>query len=554
MTHHSIALAAGLLGLVFSLTFADSTAAPMSTVSRALAAAPARAPTATPAPTAFPALTAAPAPTLAIDSGALVGHREGAVEVFKGIPYAMPPVGPLRWEPPARPASWTGTRDAITFGPSCPQWLRRPNAAQVARRRQSEDCLYLNVWTFHAAHRAPVMVWIHGGGFRSGSGSQIFYDGSDFAKDGVILVTINYRLGALGFFAHPALTAAAPADAPLGNYGIMDQIAALQWVRRNIAAFGGDPRNVTVFGESAGGRSVLTLLTLRAAKGLFAKAIVESGEGWNATRALADAERTGVALASAVGLGPHATLQQLRALPFERLLAAQASLARTRPFEDGRLIRESVPRAFAAGHEIPVPLVIGSNSYEATLMKSFRITTAAEVAQVPPLVRPLYAGTQDQVAAAFFTDSFMGAPARWLAARASHRARSYLYHFSYVPTARRATLLGAGHGSEIPFVFGSWLVYGYDRTASAEDRAMEGRMHRCWVAFAKKSRPTCSRDAWPAYNPKTDEWMEFGMKSGPEMDFRKARYDALQRSMLPRMLAAVPSARASRASLRSAEP
>ncbi len=530
---HSIALAAGLLCLLPSMTFARSAVAAASKAPARSDAAPARAVT----------------PMVAIDSGSLAGRRVGGVEVFKGIPYAAPPVGPLRWEPPVRPASWTGTRDASDFSPACPQWVRRPNAARGARRRQSEDCLYLNVWTFAAAHKAPVMVWIHGGGFRSGSGSQIFYDGGDFANDGVILVTINYRLGPLGFFAHPALTAADQADAPLGNYGIMDQIAALQWVKRNIAAFGGDPHNVTLFGESAGGRSVLTLLTLPAAKGLFAKAIVESGEGWNATRTLADAEHTGMALASAAGLGPQPTLQQLRALPFERLLAAQVSLGRTRPFEDGRLIRESVPRAFAAGHEIPVPLIIGSNSYEATLMKSFRITAAAEVAQVPLVARPLYAGTQDQVAAAFFTDSFMGAPARWLAARASRRARSYLYHFSYVPTARRATLVGAGHGSEIPFVFGSWLVYGYDRTASAEDRAMESLMHRCWVTFAKKSRPTCGGYAWRPYDPKADEWMEFGVKSGPEVDLRKARYDALQRSILPSLLA-----RGLQASLRPAGP
>jgi para-nitrobenzyl esterase len=486
---------------------------------------------------ALPAASATPA--VSVESGMLAGTQDGAVEVFKGIAYAAPPVGALRWEPPARAASWTGTREASTFGASCPQGVWRSTAVLAAGRPQSEDCLYLNVWTFAAARNAPVMVWIHGGGFRSGSGSQRFYDGSDFAKDGVILVTLNYRLGPLGFFAHPALTATAAAAAPLGNYGILDQIAALRWVKRNIAAFGGDPANVTVFGESAGGRSVLTLLTVSAAKGLFAKAIVESGEGWNPQKTLTQAQRSGIALAAAAGLGARATPRQLRALTVAQLLEAQAVIGRTGPFQDGRLVRESIAQAFAAGHEIHVPLIIGSNSYEASLMRSFRITMAAEAAQMPRIVRPLYAGSEQQVAAAFFTDSFMGAPARWLAARASAGAPAYLYHFSYVGTTRRGTVAGAGHGSEIPFVFGSWPAF-YDRAASAQDRAMEILMHGCWVRFANSGRPACGDPVWPAYTARTDELMEFGERSGPEARFRKTRYDALQRSLLPNLLSLQP--------------
>jgi para-nitrobenzyl esterase len=471
-------------------------------------------------------------PTVTVESGGLAGAREGTVEVFEGIPYAAPPVGALRWEPPARPASWTGTREASTFGPACPQWRSRTTAALSSDRRQSEDCLYLNVWTFAAARKAPVMVWIHGGGFRSGSGSRRFYDGGGFARDGVILVTINYRLGVLGFFAHPALTAAAAPGAPLGNYGILDQIAALRWVKRNIAAFGGDPHNVTVFGESAGGRSVLTLLALPAAKGLFSKAIVESGEGWERQKTLAEEERIGVALASSLGLAASATPQQLRALPFERLLDAQASLARIVPFDDGRLIRVSMAQAFAAGRELHVPLIIGSNSYEASLMSSFHVSPAEEAARVPRSARPLYPGAEAEVGRAFFGDSVMGAPARWFASRASAAAPSYLYYFSYVPTARRGTVAGAGHGAEIPFVFGNWTA-NYERAASAEDRAMETLMHGCWVSFARTGRPACADDAWPAYRPKADQLMEFGVRSGPEADPRGAQDDALQRALLP---------------------
>lgn len=476
-------------------------------------------------------------PTVTVESGALAGARDGTVEVFKGIPYALPPVGALRWEPPAAPASWTGTRGASTFGPACPQWARRSTAAVGSDRAQSEDCLDLNVWTFAAARKAPVMVWIHGGGFRSGSGTRRFYDGGDFARDGVILVTINYRLGVLGFFAHPALTAAAAPGAPLGNYGILDQIAALRWVKHNIAAFGGDPGNVTVFGESAGGRSVLTLLALPAAKGLFAKAIVESGEGWEPQKSLGEEERIGAELASSLGLSAAATPQQLRALPFEQLLIAQASLGRMGPFDDGRLIRDSIAQAFAAGREIHVPLIIGSNSYEASLMSSFHVSPAEEAARVPGSARPLYPGAETEIGRAFFTDSVMGAPARWFASRASAAAPSYLYYYSYVATARRGKVAGAGHGAEIPFVFGSWAA-NYDQAASAEDRAMERLMHGCWASFARTGRPACADDAWPAYRPQEDELMEFGLTSGPVADPRGPQDDALQRTLLPALLEA----------------
>jgi para-nitrobenzyl esterase len=475
-------------------------------------------------------------PTVTVGAGALAGTKVGTVEIFKGIPYAAPPVGPLRWAPPAPPASWNGARDASAFGAICPQ-PPRPETALAAEedRRQSEDCLFLNVWTFEGAKKAPVMVWIHGGAFRFGSGSGRAYDGGDFARDGVVLVTINYRLGALGFFAHPALTQAAAADAPLGNYGILDQIAALQWVQRNIAAFGGDPANVTVFGESAGGTSVLTLLSLPAAKGLFAKAIVESGGGWRERRTLAEEEKAGLKLAAAAGLGAAATLPQLRALPPEKLFDLPMRLGAVGPFEDGRFIQQSATEAFAAGRILHVPLIVGSNSYEASLMKSFEIPAGPIAARVPASAKPLYAGTDEEVAAEVFTDAVMGAPARWIAAQASAGAPAYLYYFSYVPVRRRSTAPGASHGSEIPFVFGGWPDI-FNRLASPEEHAMESLLHGCWVAFAKTGKPVCGDKAWPAYSAATDELMEFGAKPGPEANFRKARYDALQRALLPRLI------------------
>jgi para-nitrobenzyl esterase len=481
-----------------------------------------------------PALADAPGPQVTLDDGAVAGVQDGALEVFKGIPYAAPPIGPLRWAPPAPAAHWAGVRDASQFGAICPQ-PRGPN--REFSGPQSEDCLFLNVWSFAGAKQAPVMVWIHGGAFRFGAGSAPFYDGSDFARDGVILVSINYRLGALGFFAHPALTKAAAPDEPLGNYGLMDQIAALQWVKRNIAAFGGDPDKVTVFGESAGGVSVLNLMAAPAARGLFAQAIVESGGGWSSQRTLADQEKAGEALATAAGLGPDASLDQLRGLPPEKLFAIPLTLAGVNPFIDGRLVKESVTKLFAAGREAHVPLLIGSNSYEASLMKAFKIPPADFLARLPAADRPLYPGGDDEAAAALFTDSVMGAPARWIAGRASAAAPAFLYHFSYVPTAQRGTQPGTPHGGEIPFVFGAWPP-AFDRLTSADDHAMERLTHACWVAFAKTGAPSCRGFAWPRYAPASDQLMEFGQSSGPVARFRETQYRALQAALLPRVLAA----------------
>src|SRR6185437_8057147 len=236
----------------------------------------------------------AQAPTVRIDSGPLVGVTEGPANVFRDIPYAAPPVGPLRWAPPQAVKPWTAPRPAAENGPSCPQPMNAdgsPNSGG-ANGPTSEDCLQLNVWAPKAAKGAPVMVWIHGGGHRTGAGW--IYGGQNFARDGVVVVTINYRLGALGYLAHPAIDAAAKPGDPVGNYGLMDQIAALKWVQRNIAAFGGDPKNVTVFGESAGGMSTLALLATPAAKGLYQKAVVESGAGWFAPKTLALKEAEGV--------------------------------------------------------------------------------------------------------------------------------------------------------------------------------------------------------------------------------------------------------------------
>ncbi|HWA63072.1 MAG TPA: carboxylesterase family protein [Caulobacteraceae bacterium] len=474
-------------------------------------------------------------PVARTTSGPVAGAATADGAVFKGIPYAAPPVGPLRWKPPTKPAAWTAPRDASQFGAICPQ-PQRPDrvAAAGAGGPQSEDCLFLNVWTPKHARKAPVMVWIHGGGFRFGSGSGPIYDGAAFARDGVVLVTLNYRLGALGWFAHPALSRTAAPGEPLGNYGLMDQIAALKWVQANIAAFGGDPANVTVFGESAGGRSVLSLLTTPAARGLFAKAIVESGGGWEVGKPLASAEQAGADVATHAGLaGADATAEQLRALPVDKLLDTPLTLGGSGPFEDGRLVTQSVTQAFAAGKFAPVPLIIGSNSYEASLMRTFRIPPEMAVARMKPGQKAAYAslGSDDAIAAAAFTDTVMAGPARWVAGKVAGKAPAYLYEFSYVPSLRRSSAPGAQHGLEIPFVFDTAgaLFGGF---ASADDLSMARLMHACWIAFAKTGRPACDTgEAWPVYTGAADELMEFGTSPAVRQHFRKTFLDADEKAL-----------------------
>ena len=217
---------------------------------------------------------------LKVEGGVIVGTETPTAQIYRNIPYAAPPVGPLRWAPPAKLTPWTGERDGTKAGVSCMQTMRADGAPNLgsANGPMSEDCLQLNVFAPKGARKAPVMVWLHGGSHRYGAGW--IYDGANFARDGVVLVAINYRLGPLGSFTHPALTKAAKPGEALGNYGLMDQIAALEWVKRNIKTFGGDPGNVTVFGESAGGASTLALMATRSSKGLYQKAVVQSGGGW----------------------------------------------------------------------------------------------------------------------------------------------------------------------------------------------------------------------------------------------------------------------------------
>jgi para-nitrobenzyl esterase len=444
-----------------------------------------------------------------IDSGTLVGAADKNVEIFRGIPYAAPPVGALRWAPPQHPVAWTSERAATSVGASCLQSSAggAPNAGGTLTG--AEDCLYLNVFAPTAAKKAPVMVWIHGGYNTAGSGSSL--DGTEFAKDGVIVVTINYRLGAMGFFAHPALTKEAKANQPLANFALMDQLESLRWVKRNIAAFGGDPANVTVFGESAGAMDIFALLGAQESQGLFTRAIMESNIGWGTAQTEAAKETGGVQLAAGLGLtGDAVTPTQLRALPADKVMAAQNRASTT---IDGRMVMESTFDAFKNGHQVKVPTLVGSNSYEASL-----------IARNPGV-------TPQQIAT--YSDQNGAGPARWIAAhQAASGQPAYLYFFSYVREAQRATAPGAAHASEIPFVFNNFTPRAGQQAVepSAQDKAMGALMHSCWVAFAKTGTPTtCAKTAaWPQYTAANDQLMEFSVDTGVRSNFHKTTLDPIE--------------------------
>lgn len=476
---------------------------------------------------------AASAQQLAVDTGLLAGTAADGVAAYKGIPFAAPPVGPLRWRPPAPPAAWKGVRDATSYGHSCLQ----PASKWGLVKDQAEDCLYLNVWApAHTTKPLPVMVWIHGGGYVIGSGASRIYDGSRFAQDGVVLVTLNYRLGALGFLADPALTQEAAPDAPLGNYGLMDQVAALQWVQRNIARFGGDPSNVTVFGESAGAGSVLYLLGTEATRGLYQKAIIESGPGFAPPSSLGVKEAQGRAFLKKAGAPENATAEQLRAIPAETLIAPGEGVD-WQPFADGRFVKAPFELAFASGRAPAIPLMIGSNTNDGSLAGPDGYPAVPKL--LWSLMGPraetlhgLYAAegiTGEAQDRAVFNDFVFGAPARWIAAQSAARQPVYLYRYGYVPEGLRGQVQGAPHAAELAYVFDTLDKDVRLRApATSGDLAEAAFVHSCWVSFAKTGKPVCTGGpAWPAYQPAADLLYLFKETGGAAVvgSYRKAPND-----------------------------
>jgi len=458
------------------------------------------------------ALAANASDTVKVADGTLHGATAGTVTSFKNIPFAAPPVGDLRWRPPQPAKPWTGVRDATQLGPQCMQM--RQVTADV---NQSEDCLQLNVWTpanFKPGAKIPVMVFIHGGSFTGGSGTNALYDGTHFAERGVVLVTVNYRLGRLGFFAHPALTAEQPGQ-PLANYGMMDNLAALAWVQRNIAAFGGDPSNVTAFGESAGGILINDLMASPKSKGLFAKAISESGFGRIPGLPMAQAEKVGVTYAEGLGVkgtGPDA-LKALRALSAADLSKAAGQIT---PILDGAILPEGPAKAFAAGHEMKVPYIAGGNSWEASLFST--ATPLDRAGALKDKIIAAYGNPSDLKLAQWdlSTESLVIEPDRLLARlHVKNGQKAWVYYDSYIPASQRATLHGLAHGGELMYVFGN--LPDKERTqggrtipaATEADRKSSKAMTDAWAAFAKSGDPSTPTAKWPSYGA-SDMVLEFG--------------------------------------------
>jgi para-nitrobenzyl esterase len=497
----------------------------------------------------------APAPhPVRVTGGLVQGSVRDGVLSFKGIPFAAPPVDNLRWRPPQPVQAWSGVRQATAFGHDCMQLPFAADAAPLGTP-PAEDCLTLNVWRSAdapAEGRLPVMVWIYGGGFVNGGASPSVYDGSRFARQGLVLVSFNYRLGRLGFFAHPALTAEA-AGAPTGNFGYMDQIAALEWVRDNIAAFGGDPNNVTLFGESAGGGSVHTLLTSPKSQGLFHKAIIMSGGGrgplLGGSRLAEDtpggppsAESIGVAFARSAGIqqtGPEA-LAALRALPPERLndfnLMDLNVPTYSGPMLDGQLVVEWPDAAYRAGRWAKVPVMVGATRADIGFASArtrdevfapFPDKAAARAAYDP-------AGNADVQTLVTLTsmDRFMIEPARYTARLvAAQGLPAWHYRFSYVADSMRDEWkTGAPHATEIPYVFDT-VELKYGAKTTERDRRVGRAANTYFSNFARTGDPNGQGlPHWPRYEPAADVLLDFSLDGEPvaQPDPWKARLDVTE--------------------------
>ncbi|WP_277315285.1 carboxylesterase family protein [Sphingomonas sp. AOB5] len=477
------------------------------------------------------------APLVTLTQGRLAGVGSNGVERFLDIPFAEAPVGNLRWRAPRPPRGWAGIRDASKLGPACPQPVRPAIVAGGIADHQSEDCLQLNVWRPAGARKLPVMLWLHGGANVIGSGTFPAFDGTALARQGVVVVTINYRLGALGYFAHPAVIAAAPRGEAVANYGLMDQLAALRWVQRNIAAFGGDPHQVTLFGESAGAIGVTTILAQPQAKGLFARAIVQSGIALFEPRPLARQAALDVDLATRAGAAAGGSMADLRRIPVAALVAAGKggpAGAMTGPILDGMLVREAPWMTLARREVVDVPLLVGANGNEASVILAMGVPAASALGYIgrdQAAGRMAY-GTgiaDDELARQVLGDAWFVAPARWLAARTAGGASSYLYHFDYVATARRSTAKGAAHGSEIPYLFGTLDYFSsLAGPVSAEDQRFAGQVSACWIAFARTGTPRCAlAPEWPRYSEAADQLALLTPDARIVSGFRRAQLDLI---------------------------
>jgi len=446
-------------------------------------------------------------------SGVALSH---GLEVFKGIPFAAPPVGKLRWRPPQPATAWQGVRKADHFGAPCmqsasPERLGPWTRVFLSKMQPSENCLYLNIWTTAKRPQTlrPVMVWIYGGGFTSGAGSVEIYDGAALAQKGVVVVNANYRVGPFGFFAYPGLTAES-AHHSSGNYGLLDQMAALRWVQRNIAAFGGDPRQVTIFGQSAGAESVWLLMQSPLAEGLFERAIIMSGPGVlpfrviTGGRSLASAEQEGQAVASRLGAQ---SLAQLRALPAERIIK-DSGRARWAPIQDGWVIRAG----WHPEHEVPVingmvAQDIGIGYYgtgpaPAVTLKDYhkkmREICGAEAAECEKLYPARDSGQAAAAMRSALQDRARVSLYKWAASQARLSPQVYTYYFNQLLPWPQHPEYGVFHSSEVPYVFDNLRLM--DRPWQPADRRVARELSSYWTDFAKTGNPNAKGlPEWPVF-------------------------------------------------------
>lgn len=475
-----------------------------------------------------PALTAND--TVRVESGLISGSVVDGIRSYKGIPFAAAP----RWKAPQPVAAWEGVRESKDFGPDCPQApYPQSSLYYSAPRKQSEDCLCLNLWTAaKAGEKRPVMVWVHGGALTRGSGATPAYDGTAMAKKGVVLVTINYRLGPFGYLAHPELTAESP-NRSSGNYGSLDQIAALKWVQKNITAFGGDPSRVTIFGESAGSWSVNVLVASPLAKGLFHRAIGQSGGSFGPMSYLKEdregrrsTEKVGEAFAKAAGAD---SIKALRALPAEKIVELfnnnpEARNFRTQPNVDGWALPDEIRNIFAQGKQNDVPVLLGSNANEMTTLtvpamipKTMEDYRKRVETQYGPMIKEFDAAypvkSEADIAAAFLgslRDTTFTLPMRtWARMTATGRSKAYLYFFSHVPPNPNSKYLGAYHAGEIVYVFNN--LNRQNQLLQEADYKLAELMSNYWVNFATTGDPNGKGlPKWAPYNPETEAYLDFG--------------------------------------------
>ena len=478
-----------------------------------------------------------------------VPGADPAVTAFKGIPYAAPPVGDLRWRAPKAPASWTTVRKADQFGNSCIQNIvqeRKPWTYEfMAHNKISEDCLYVNVWTPAKAggEKLPVYFWIHGGGYVEGSNAIPAYDGENLARRGVVVVTINYRLGVIGFLAHPELTKEGDRS---GNYGSLDQVAALQWVQKNIAAFGGDPGNVTISGQSAGSSGVHNLVASPLAKGLFHRAIAESGSGYvaaNGTQKLADAEKEGVKFAASRGAK---SVKELRAMTPDKLMAkvTDGPSSAFRPVVDGYFLPADPIQIYAQGKQNDMPELTGMNmderssgdDYGTIPMATFQKTMQERYGDLANTFFKLYPnGTQAQSGAsqkAAFRDSGLVSMFMWAEHRAkTSKNKAFTYYWTHAEPGPDSARYGAFHTSEVPYVFNT--LNQSKRPWTDQDHKLADTLGAYWVNFMKTGDPNGKGLAqWPAFTASSAVTMELGDKLGPRPVAEKAKVEFWQKYLM----------------------